>query len=499
MSGNKESEMLIVGAGPVGLTCACILHYNGFKPIIIDENETINIKAKRAIGISHASMSIFHALGLSTILEKMVCKTPNINIYYNNKRFAKLNYRDLPIKHQYFTHLYQPDLESILSNYLYDNGIIINRGIKFINLSRTQHDIELCVVDQLSKMKSYTTKYLLACDGGQSSVRECLNINMISQNYGCGFILADIELIWDQRKKEIQYYTYSYGYLMIIPASSGFSRVIASLQTTIVPIQKQVIIEKLSVLCKEAINFPPEFKQVIWTASSGFGHKVACVDAIDNVFLVGDAYHQFSPVGGINMNFGIQDALNIACKLSRVLKQTSPKKLLSYYYLERYENIQKTINSSKAITYIMTGLEADNEVLSNDMSQFISRLRPSMKNRVHLKYNIPSKMLGYSSYQCGEFENSKHCMMIGRNALEIGLIDNLNIRDFYVVGSNNLPLSFQNWISSNKLDIKLLINNNHCCSNHVYLIRPDGGILMTTTYRYFMQAISNYEFINMNG
>ena len=142
-------------------------------------------------------------------------------------------------------------------------------------------------------------------------------------------MLIDGEIIHQFKNKinHLHYYLSENGYLIVAPLANGKCRMIASVKG--VQSGKQTegqISEKFKEILLERAPSNLKLNKILWGTSGNYFHRIADVASKGNVFLAGDALHQFSPVGGANMNVGVQDASSLGERLLNEIRGKSSGK-----------------------------------------------------------------------------------------------------------------------------------------------------------------------------
>src|SRR3990167_9356965 len=131
----QQKNLLIVGAGPVGLTLACLLYQYGIRCRIIDKRETQS-EIHRAIGISHATLRVFENIGIAESVIKDALLIPEIKMFWEGKNIFKVNFKHLKSTYSDFVHLTQPELEKKLIRQLENLGGGVERNTNLLDLNQ---------------------------------------------------------------------------------------------------------------------------------------------------------------------------------------------------------------------------------------------------------------------------------------------------------------------------------------------------------------------------
>ena len=347
---SQNARVLIVGAGPVGLTMAIMLSIQGIKCRILDKRD-ISSHALRAILISKETESIFDSLGILELIKNKALAVPSMSVDHYYHGLMKLDYADSNLVNPSFLHIYQPDIESILIARLEGLGIKVERGFELTNLSNQDSCVK-ATIRIADKTEESKYEFLIGCDGVNSSVRSLANIQYEEMMYNSAFVLADVLVPSVESTPQTYWYIDETGYLSIIPGTCNRLRIIQSVEEN--NEQMNLTPEILKKLIKQKTHREFEILDIVWEARSQFRHKIALNGQRNRVFLAGDAYHIFSPIGGVNMNFGLSDAKSLVKYLSLVLAEHQPNRILEQYEKERLIAINKTLDYTKLLSKMMT-------------------------------------------------------------------------------------------------------------------------------------------------
>jgi 2-polyprenyl-6-methoxyphenol hydroxylase-like FAD-dependent oxidoreductase len=384
-----KENILIVGAGPTGMTLACMLAKIGIKAKIVDKR-LHSSSIPRAINITSPVLKIFDYLGIGGRVYKNGLKFSELKAHWNGKPLLNINYKYYKPSHPYFIHLEQSKIECYLSDCLGSYGVGVARGETVTDLVVNSNDISVQFTKSNGEVwwDSYT--YVIGCDGGNSTIRNLAGIGTTQETYPSHFILVDGEISHQYKNglSELHYYLSENGYLIVAPLGGNKCRLIASVKGAKPALQSNS--ESIDAFKKILLERAPShvnLKKILWNASANYFHRISTAASKGNIYLAGDALHQFSPVGGANMNVGIQDSFSLGEKIAKVMLHGDDVNSLNSYSNERLSIAKKYIEATSVVTNLLTRTS----VIDREEEK---KYFPIMSNRKFIKHTFPEIFSG---------------------------------------------------------------------------------------------------------
>jgi 2-polyprenyl-6-methoxyphenol hydroxylase-like FAD-dependent oxidoreductase len=286
----KNLKVLIIGAGPTGLTAALELARKGVKPEIVDAKKRPS-PLSRAPGILPKSIKNLKASGAGDKIFKAALKFNKVRIHYGKKNIIDLDFsknfpsKDLPVI------LPQDKTESIMAGVLREKGVRVKYNTKVIDIKTSSQEATATFAN--GKSKKYD--WIIGSDGVNSITRKKLGIKYVGYNLREVWSIADVDLLgknnpdrfsaWiiDGVKKDI---------FVMVWLGPNRARLVSSTPDSL-----------------KAMPIKLNIKTVRRAASFKIPIKQAETYVKGRVLLAGDAAHSHSPVGGRGMNLGIDDAV----------------------------------------------------------------------------------------------------------------------------------------------------------------------------------------------
>ncbi len=328
-----DYEVIIVGAGPVGLLLGNLLGQHRIKTLVI-EQEIKRKEGSRAIGITPPSLQILSSLNLASECIHRGVKNSQAFIHGSKNILGKIRFTALPTAFPFVLSIPQETVETILEDNLSKYSTVrLLRGEKALSVQLTENQTSIRVLNITNnKEEDYTAGFLCVCEGKNSLLRNQLGIGFKGGRYRQTYLMADYV---DQTSlgRETHFFFTRWGMAESFPLPGGKRR--WNVRTTkYMENPPQDFLE--NIVQRRAgfqLNDPDQ------TAQSAFGveHYLASAYYKQNVILCGDAAHVMSPIGGLGMNTGFGDAEFCAEMLYRILRHGESKAA----YLPKYQTYRK--------------------------------------------------------------------------------------------------------------------------------------------------------------
>jgi 2-polyprenyl-6-methoxyphenol hydroxylase-like FAD-dependent oxidoreductase len=332
-----ETDVLIIGAGPTGLVLALWLTRLGVRVRIVDKTAEPGTTS-RALAVQARTLELYRQIGLADAVVERGRKAVAVNLWVAGKRVGRAFFGDMGAGLSPFPYALlfpQDEHETLLIDRLTEAGVHVERRTEFLGFENAAG----CVLARLKRMdeareETCESAYLAGCDGAHSAVREALEIGFPGGIYDHLFYVADVEASGATTNGEVHVGLEATDFLAVFPLKGqGRARLIGTVRE-----QSEHQRENLSWndVSKRVIEWMRmDIGRVNWFSTYHVHHRVADHFRKGCAFLLGDAAHIHSPVGGQGMNTGIGDAVNLAWKLAAVLHRRANASLLDSFEPER--------------------------------------------------------------------------------------------------------------------------------------------------------------------
>jgi 3-(3-hydroxy-phenyl)propionate hydroxylase len=313
---SQSIPILVVGAGPVGLTFASEMARYGIPCRIVDKAQGTKDISKALI-LHVRTQEVLDAMGMTHEFAAVANPMRRVEIIGYGK------------------HIGHGDMEGIHSPHPYP--LILGQNVT--EATRVEQD-EDAVTATLRHANGSEEKvrahYVMGADGTRSLVRQQTGIEFTGNHYeGQAFIQADSKIRWSLPGGVSYLWFTKTGYMMVIEMPNGQVRTFISVPDPGSD-QKNTTLEEVNEALNRLGGLDAQLYDPTWVALFRVNHRAASQFRKGRVFIAGDAAHEHVPIGGQGMNTSIQDAFNLAWKLAYVMQGKAAAGLLDSYQIERH-------------------------------------------------------------------------------------------------------------------------------------------------------------------
>ena len=331
-----QTDVLIVGAGPAGLTLAASLTQLGVDHVLIEQADSVQPGAKAAF-VQPRALEYLDRLGVADGLVAEGTLGHHFGLHDGARTLLRVSYDNLDTPFPLMLLISQQTTEEHLNRRLTELGGMVHRRHKLIAFGPDFPGGTATVAAPDGSVHAVHARYLVGADGVYSKVRSTAGITFLGNAREQLFTLADVRLKPGSASAPLEETTFFFspeGMLLTSPLAGGLHRVVASVPAgTKAPTAEET---ETLLATRGPREGGPKVAEVITASTYRVQERVAEKLSDGPVFLVGDAAHTHSPAGGQGMNTGIQDSGNLAWKLHAVLSGLAPEGLLDTYHVERH-------------------------------------------------------------------------------------------------------------------------------------------------------------------
>ena len=369
------TDVLVVGAGPVGLTAAIVLTQRGHTVTVVD-GQPEGANTSRAAVVHSRTLELLAPYGVTPDLVARGVHTPTFAIRDRDALLMAIPFDTLPTPYPYTLMISQADTEALLRKRLENLG---GQVVRPATVTAVEQDPE-GVLATFSDGHQVRARYLIGADGVRSTVREQAGIAFTGSTYAESFVLADVRLSGGIPADEVILYFSPAGLVVLAPLPDDRYRIVATVDEAPALPDSAFVQRLLDERGPQAR--PVVVEEVLWSSRFRVHHRIADAFRSDRILLAGDAAHVHSPAGGQGMNLGIEDAVAAAECLSRVLLG-EPEALLDDYAAQRRRVADRVVKLADQLTEMAT-LSARKRPLRNTVMRFAGRL-PAVRRRLAVR------------------------------------------------------------------------------------------------------------------
>src|SRR5579872_2246805 len=332
----RDVDVLVVGAGPTGLVLALWLTRLGVRVRIIDKTAEPGTTS-RALAVQARTLEFYNQIGLAAEVIERGRKVTAVNLWVAGKKAAHAVFGALGAGISPFPYALvfpQDEHERLLIAHLARANVQVERRTELARFEVTATHVVAQLKRPDGQEESCRCAYLAGCDGAHSSVRESLKIGFPGAIYSHLFYVADVEGGGAVMNGDVHVGLDKSEFLAVFPLKGeGRARLVGTVRDDAENRHDKLEWNDVSKRVIEWMRI--EIKRVNWFSTYRVHHRVADHFRKGRAFVLGDAAHIHSPVGGQGMNTGIGDAVNLAWKLAAVLHGRAGRALLDSYEPER--------------------------------------------------------------------------------------------------------------------------------------------------------------------
>ncbi|MGC4982332.1 FAD-dependent monooxygenase [Streptomyces sp. DT193] len=373
------TDVVVAGAGPVGLTAAAELRRRGVRCRIVDRLPA-RLPYAKAVGIQPRTLEIWDHMGLTrTVLEAAVPMYGQL-AYVNGTEQARIDLVLPPEVPYGFAALPQYETERILDTYLARFGTGIERGTELVAFSQDADGVSVALRSASGAEEEVRARYLVGCDGAHSIVRRKLGLTFEGSAFPEEYMLGDVEVDWDLPQGYGVRAMHRNGdgevddILVCIPLP-GRNRYRMSMMVPLAlstagrndgPADGVVhgldggrapALSDIQAVLNRLSPRPTTASRLRWSSVFRISHRIVDRYGDGRVFVAGDAAHIHPPTGAQGMNTGIQDAWNLAWKLALAIEGGARHDLAASYDAERRPVGEEVVE--RTVRHATQGVQAD--------------------------------------------------------------------------------------------------------------------------------------------
>jgi 2-polyprenyl-6-methoxyphenol hydroxylase-like FAD-dependent oxidoreductase len=356
MASTEMTDVLVIGAGPVGLTLACELKRHGANVRLV-EKKAEPLQHPNAAIVHVRTLEILSAMGAIGGFLKEGYPFPGIHVRAFGKRIGFVNAGGVDSPYPMPRTLGQQITERLLNEHFSRLGGRVERSVEAVGLEQDAKEVRVRLhhLAEGKREEVATARWVVGCEGSASMTREALAIPFSGDRYtGKEFLQVDANVRWT--------YPHGYGYQFITGEhillffaynNEGHYRIICARNDRDPENTTPPTLEEMQELVRAIADPAAELVDPVWFNRFRSGHRFAARFREGRVFLAGDAGHVHIPIGGQGMNYGMHDAFNLGWKLAAVAKGEARPELLDTYEAERHPADEALVRATDFAFHLM--------------------------------------------------------------------------------------------------------------------------------------------------
>jgi 2-polyprenyl-6-methoxyphenol hydroxylase-like FAD-dependent oxidoreductase len=366
-----STDVLIAGAGPTGLTLAAELRRCGADPLIIDR-QPAGANTSRACVVHARTMEVLEPLGATRDLLARGVKVPIFRIRDRDRALLTIDFSEIASPYPFTLMCPQDRVERCLLSRLEERGGSVVRPCELVRWQAFETHVEAEVRTEGTR-QAIKARWLIACDGMHSTVREQSGIAFVGAAYEQSFVLADVHMHWPLSREEVTLFYVPQGLVVVAPLPDDHFRIVATVDEA--PELPSADFMQSLLDMRGPATHPGRIRDVVWSSRFHIHHRVAQSLRKGRILLCGDAAHVHSPAGGQGMNTGIQDSVSLAQALTNTLKNGGEAQL-DAWAAERHRVATDVVARTDRMTRMATMKSRAGQALRNTAIAFAGHLPP---------------------------------------------------------------------------------------------------------------------------
>jgi len=375
-----NSNVLIAGAGPVGLAMAADLARYGVSVRLVEKSPERTDKSK-ALVLWSRTLELMDRMECTAPFLTTGKKVTAVNVTAGKEPITKVTVDGVKTPHPYALMMPQCDTEELLGDFVTSLGVKIERNIELTDFVASVDGVTSILRHLDGTEETFDSGWLIGSDGAHSTVRHKLGMKFAGETMPSSWVIADIHLSNVPNPEEILISWHTEGILAVFPILGSRYRVIADSGLVYAGVSPaNPTMEDVQAILDARGPGGITASDPIWLTRFTINERKVSNYRSGRVFVMGDAAHIHSPAGGQGMNTGIQDAFNLAWKLAMVSRGLCDEEtLLGSYSAERSPIADDVLKGAGRITEVALMRGDFKQAVRNRITSFVFGLSPVKK------------------------------------------------------------------------------------------------------------------------
>lgn len=355
-----KTDVIIVGAGPTGLSLACQFIRHGVDFRIVEKNEGVTPYSK-ALGVHARTLEIYEPLGLAERAKTAGTIAGKVKMLEGGEVLGEVDLSNIGeglSAYPYMLVLEQSKNERLLYEYLQSHGKEVLWRTELESFSQTDTGVTAQVKTSAGESQVIEAKYMVGCDGPRSPVRHALGLAFEGSTFERLFYVADVQIDWEFSHDALHVCLARNAVVAFFPMKGeNRYRIVGAFPEGFDKNEGEILYDEIEARIKEEAEIALEISHVNWFSVYKVHTRHVNKFSEGRCFLAGDAAHIHTPAGGQGMNTGIQDAYNLAWKMAYALRGEADERILDTYNEERLPNAKRLTETTDRMFNLAAGTD----------------------------------------------------------------------------------------------------------------------------------------------
>ncbi|SFC19369.1 FAD-dependent monooxygenase [Streptomyces aidingensis] len=338
-----RTQVLIVGAGPTGLSLAVQLRRHGIACRVIDKHAGV-LELTKSAALHARTLEHFRDLGVADRIMAEGQRVDHLVLRTGYRDRIAVDFRTLhDTAYPHMVDIPQARTEHILIDRLADTGVTVERSTTCTGIRQTGDGVLATVTTADGSTTTIAADWLVGCDGVKSTVRSLIGKDFTGAAYADDWVLCDAVVDWPLPRNEMTFSGDKEGIYGVfpLPGERRYRLAYTQRRDRTGKLLEPDLADAQEALVRTGIRGTIRSVDQFWTF--GLAHRQATGYRSGRVFLAGDAGHVHTPFGGQGLNLGVADAVNLGWKLAAVIRGTALPALLESYEKERHHVARRVV------------------------------------------------------------------------------------------------------------------------------------------------------------
>lgn len=483
-----NKPVLIVGAGPVGMTLAMALRRRGVAVRIVDKSAARTDKSK-ALVLWARTLEMLDIEGCVAPFVQAGLLARGVHIREaGGKPLLDVPFSTVRSVYQFALMIPQSETERLLEEELGRLQVAVERSTEFLSFLEVDDGVVASIKGADGQVAQFPASWIVGCDGAHSVVRHAVGAGFDGETSPSDFLLADVEVEGGVPRDALTICWAADGLAAFFPIDGSRMRVIADCGPSGPAERPTPTLEEVQAIVDQRGPAGLRLRDPIWLSCFRINERKVRDYRHGRAFLAGDAAHIHSPAGGQGMNTGMQDAFNLAWKLALVWHERVHPALLDSYSTERSAIGDQVLRNASNMTRVA--------MMRNPLLQEIRRLAAHNLGRVpalrqHMVDQLSEVDLHYrDSPLTLRNAGAAPSPAAGDRAVDVALLkpangaarlhEVLKTGKFALLSVGGPPVALPDALRDIATSVEGVANADYA-SGHLWLVRPDGYVATGTS------------------